>query len=610
MKIRNYFTLGIIGILLFTTIAAILLYRSDAFYQNFFMLKTKKNDEVHVLFEQENIKAGQEIRLYSVKTDEGLGQQVAFNISKAMEYAHIHYKEITLDEIKTIPPSPYTGIIICGEDITKLSHNELQQFVQMGGKLITANRFHFDPSWNELLGVTENNGFTVSQGLTFEKTLFPGYPNIPTDSELFTHSVLDVTLNPNTTEVWITAEKIPLLWTNKYGEGHVLYWNTTALNNKVGRGMFVQALGAVFPAFVTAQLGTEIMYIDDFPAPIPDGTVKKVTNLNISTEKFYKQRWWKDMKSIAEQLHIEYTAVAIATYQNKVSPPFEDFSALNRNTYLLFGRELLARNGEIGIHGYNHQPLLLSSDPVDPSLQYVPWATKQDMELGLTTLQKLIYHFYDQEKLETYVPPSNILNETGVQALVDSVPTLETIASLYTGSPQNGSFIQEFETDNTYKHIYHFPRVTSGYSIAKDDLFKLVDVAANFGVISHFIHPDDILDADRSGNLTWNELFQDYQSLIKNIRTWYPHIRSTTQNEATAAIKQYQEGDLIVRYEENAVHIAYKNLPEGASAILRVQEGKTVKTGTFSYGTIKKLGSQLYSVQLKKPKATIQIKEV
>ena len=112
------------------------------------------------------------------------------------------------------------------------------------------------------------------------------------------------------------------------------------------------------------------------------------------------------MKDISEELDIKYTGVAIGTYQNKVTPPFENFTGKNRNTYLLFGRELLSHGGEIGIHGYNHQPLLLPPDPVDKALEYVPWNSKEDMERSLDALQRLVYNFFPNEKLKTYVPPS------------------------------------------------------------------------------------------------------------------------------------------------------------------------------------------------------------
>ena len=122
--------------------------------------------------------------------------------------------------------------------------------------------------------VLQKEGFKDVKGLTFEEVLFPGYPDLASSSPLFTHSSMNITLDENTTNTWITAEDTPILWTNDYGEGKVLYWNTTALNDKLGRGMFVQSLGTIFPTFATVQLGAEIMYIDDFPSPIPSGELK------------------------------------------------------------------------------------------------------------------------------------------------------------------------------------------------------------------------------------------------------------------------------------------------------------------------------------------------
>lgn len=600
--------IGIISITLLLLVFSILIYRTNNFYQFFSIPNTKETDTVKAVTAKDVTPNGQEMQFYVLTTDNNLGEQVTFHTKKAMDYAHLHYKDITANEIKTLTPSPYTGIIITGEVMAQLPQADIQNFVQMGGRLIIANRLDSDPSWNSLFGIHQKGGFIDAQGLTFEQVLFPGYPDLSNSSALFTHSSMDIALDENTTDPWITAEDTPILWTNEYGEGKVLYWNTTALNNKLGRGMFVQSLGTIFPTFATAQLGAEIMYIDDFPSPVPSGELKNLTTEKISVEEFYKKHWWKNMKDISDELHIKYTGVAIGTYQNKVTPPFEDFANKNRNTYLLFGRELLAQGGEIGIHGYNHQPLLLPKDPVDKSLEYVPWNSKEDMANALDALQKLVYNFFPNEKLKTYVPPSNIINTTGLNVLNDNVPTLETVSSLYVGSSSNGSLIQEFEQDKQNKNIYHFPRITSGYAISEEEQFILTDVTANLGVISHFVHPDDILDEKRSGNLTWEELFKAYKKTIFEIRERYPYIESMTQSEATASMKIYQTGDLAVSYEDDAVHIAYKGLPNHTSTIIRVEEGKKLKTGSFPYGTVTKLDSQIYSVTLKKANATIPIK--
>lgn len=600
--------IGIISITLLLLIISILIYRTNNFYRIFSVPKTNETNTVKTVTAKDVTPNGQEMQFYVLTTDNKLGEQVTFHTKKAMDYAHLHYKDITANEIKTLTPSPYTGIIITGEVMAQLPQSDIRNFVQMGGRLIIANRLDSDPSWNSLFGINQKGKFTDAKGLNFEQVLFPGYPDLSSSSSLFTHSSMDIALDENTTAPWITAEDIPILWTHEYGQGKVLYWNTTALNNTLGRGMFVQSLGTIFPTFATAQLGAEIMYIDDFPSPIPSGELKNLTTEKISVEEFYKKHWWKNMKDIADELHIKYTGVAIGTYQNKVTPPFEDFANKNRNTYLLFGRELLAQGGEIGIHGYNHQPLLLPKDPVDKSLEYVPWNSKEDMANALDALQKLVYNFFPNEKLKTYVPPSNIINTTGLNVLNDSVPTLETVSSLYVGSSNNGSLIQEFGPDKQNKNIYHFPRITSGYAIADEEQFILTDVTANLGVISHFVHPDDILDEKRSGNLTWEELFKAYKKTLIEIRERYPYIESMTQSEATASMKIYQTGDLAVSYEDDAVHIAYKGLPNHTSTIIRVEEGKKLKTGSFPYGTVTKLDSQIYSVTLKKANATIPIK--
>ena len=82
-----------------------------------------------------------------------------------------------------------------------------------------------------------------------------------------------------------------------------------------------------------------------------------------------------------------------------------------------------------------------------------------------------------------------------------------------------------------------------------------------------------------------------------------------TQSEATASMKIYQTGDLAVSYEDDAVHIAYKDYQTTLQRLYVWKKGK-IKTGSFPYGTVTKLDSQIYSVILKQANATIPIKGV
>lgn len=606
LKIRHNLFIWIIAAVLVSLIFLVLFLRSDVLYQRLGQMQQKPEKKIEIVTSNEQPARGQKLHLYYVSAEKAVGRQIQDHLMKAMEYSHIHFEII--QQLSSITPSPYTGIILSGEDSQRIQREEIEYFVKAGGRLIVPYRFNTDSSWDSLFGISKKQDFKEVKGLYFEKSLFPGYPDIPNSSNLLLHSSLNVELNQATTKTWITSENLPILWESKYGKGEVLYWNTTVMDDKLGRGLFVQSLGLVFPAFVSAQLGVQLMYIDDFPAPIPNGKLKNVIKRPISLQDFYQNFWWKDMKKIAEDYEIKYTGVAIGTYQRDVTPPFPNLSTDERNTYLYYGWEMFSIGGEIGLHGFNHQPLLTKEDPVDKKLGYTGWKSQKDMEQSIIDLQNLVHHFFPKNKFETYVPPSNVLNRTGLDSLSNAAPELRTIAGLYFSTNANSTFITEFEEDYKHKNLYFFPRITSGYVLSLEDQFAMADVAANFGVVSHFVHPDDILDSERSVNQTWSELSNSYRKITEKVRKWYPHIESVTQSEATELIKLYQAGDLITTYSDNMINIAYKGLPANASAFVRVEEGKSLETGTFSFGTVTKIADQLYNVRLNKPQAEISIK--
>ncbi|TGA98529.1 DUF2194 domain-containing protein [Sporolactobacillus shoreae] len=549
------------------------------------------------------------MQLYIVQPEDPEGNKIMKNTMTAMKYAKVSYQVIQPEKIESLKADPYHGIILYGEKPGILHQAALDRFVENGGRLIFANRFYMDSSWYKLMGVTANHNFTTVRGLHFKKMLFPGYPEVPESSNVAVHSSLKIELNRRTTDTLITAQNLPILWTNNYGKGKVLFWNTTAMDDKMSRGMFVQSLGHVFPAFVSGQVGAQTMFIDDFPAPAPDSMLnKKVTGQKMTVKDFYQNDWWPTMKKIAIRDHIKYTTVAIGTYQKIVKPPFPDFSQLDRNAYLYFGWENLSMGGELGIHGFNHQPLLLKSDPVDKSLNYVSWKNEQYMGQSIVALQKLVHQFFPKNKIKVYVPPSDIMNKTGLDALSKYAPNIETVSSNYLGTTADGSLVTEFGYDKQHPKIFMYPRVTSGYWLNVGDQYAMADAAANLGVVSHFVHPDDVLDPTRSGNMNWKQLSQGYANIAGRVRKYYPQIKSMTQTEATTIMKHYFQGKIIATYSKNIIYLSYEGIPVQSSVIVHVEEGKKLDTGKFSFGEVTKLGDALYDVHLSKPEAILQIK--
>lgn len=63
--------------------------------------------------------------------------------------------------------------------------------------------------------------------------------------------------------------------------------------------------------------------------------------------------------------------------------------------------------------------------------------------------------------------------------------------------------------------------------MAPDDYEQMSALSALglYGVFSHFIHPDDVFDPDRSHGCTWEELYRSYCAWMRDIHTTYPWLR-------------------------------------------------------------------------------------
>jgi len=67
----------------------------------------------------------------------------------------------------------------------------------------------------------------------------------------------------------------------------------------------------------------------------------------------------------------------IETYNDRVKPPFNNPPEMDADNLIIYGREILRNNGELGIHGYNHQSLA-ERGYIKQDLDYKPWE-KEDM---------------------------------------------------------------------------------------------------------------------------------------------------------------------------------------------------------------------------------------
>ncbi len=611
MKKQSYQYVIAIFALLLIFIGGLQMLRLDLFQQ---LLPAKESKEVSyaTMSSSSNELRGEKMKIYIHEDDSDLSKSVLSNLQYALDYAKVAYEPISIDEISSIEASPYNVLVLAGEHSKDWPYEEIKSFVEDGGRLYIGSRF-INAEWNDLLGVTDFGDFMDGiNGLSFEKELFPGYIDLDSTSTLFAHSIADVELK-KTSEVFIKAEDEPILWTHKFGKGKVLFWNTTSVAEKNSRGLLLQAMSFLTPAFVSSQAGIKVMYLDDFPSPVPFETTDAIQNkYDMSIKEFYTNVWWQDMKQLAEDYNVLYTGVIIGTYRDTTEQTSEDLKERIRYPMLNFGRDLLKHDGELGLHGYNHQSLVLDDEPIDPELGYSPWESQEEMAIGIKRIKSSFDYFFPKEQIKSYVPPSNIINKTGIAALVDGLPNLEVIAALYSGTEQDGSYIQEFGQDETYDSIYNFPRISSGYLESEEEQFIQIDAIANFGMMSHFVHPDDVLDPARSTGGGWEGMKTNLEAMLKKTNDFYPYLEPLTQHNGLLKYKKYEEASIDVTYEEDHIHVSGEDLLNPSTMLIRVQEGKRIETGSFPYGEVSLLSKEgsLYHLTLTKPEADLPIKDV
>lgn len=133
------------------------------------------------------------------------------------------------------------------------------------------------------------------------------------------------------------------------------------------------------------------------------------------------------MLALADEHGVRYTGVIIENYEDDTDGTVKATTDTERFQY--FGNMLLHRGGELGYHGYNHQPLSLSDTDYGDVLPYKTWDSVDAMDRAVTELISFGTEMFPGTTMSVYVPPSNVLSEEGRTVLASKYPQIRTIAS-------------------------------------------------------------------------------------------------------------------------------------------------------------------------------------
>ena len=382
---------------------------------------------------------------------------------------------------------------------------------------------------------------------------------------------LGILLN-NSCETLLTSEdgKVPLLWKCEYGEGCFVIFNEV-ITEKYQRGFVSLAYSMLEDVSIYPVINASAFYLDDFPSPVPNGDGEYIKrDYGVSVASFYSTIWWPKVLSWAEKYGIRYTGLIIELYSDDVEAPFEQNAEVSQFT--TYGNMLLNAGGELGFHGYNHMPLCVEG--IDDEQQYGDynlWSSKEAIKEAVTELGRFSENLFPNANFTVYVPPSNILSETGKEALLEAYPDIQVIASTSLVDSEACAFTQEFEVDED--GIIHTPRVTS--SLEPDKYQNITALSElNFHYVqSHFMHPDDLLDVDRGAAKGFATLSESFESYLDWVYTSAPEIRNVTGSEMGTAVLQYDKLSLNRNLTGNVLKVHIGGFSGEASLLMRINEG-------------------------------------
>lgn len=389
---------------------------------------------------------------------------------------------------------------------------------------------------------------------------------------------------------------MPLIWERNYGKGKFVIDNF-GLTEKAVRGFYAASYSLLTDAGVYPVINGSVFYLDDFPSPVPSGDGTYVRrDYNTSIAEFYSNVWWPDMMTLAAKHGVKYTGVIIENYEDDTDGEITEQTDVQRFQY--FGNMILHQGGELGYHGYNHQPLSLSNVDYGTVLPYKTWTSLDAMEKAVDELIRFGKKMFPATELSVYVPPSNVLSEEGRKLLGEKFPEIRSIASNYFSG--EFAYVQEFETAED--GIVEQPRIISGAVI--DDYMQMAalsELNMHF-VNSHFMHPDDLLDEDRGAALGWEKLKKRLDEYMTWLNESAEELRNLTGSELAGAVQRY--GALTVDKEitEKEIRLHLGHLYDEAYLMVRINEGKP---GEVTGGELVNITGNLYLLRAEESEVVI-----
>nr|WP_302597992.1 DUF2194 domain-containing protein [uncultured Cellulosilyticum sp.] len=529
------------------------------------------------------------------------------NIVKVLEYAKKAYEVVEAKAFEGLNYEP-TGIIICFEDLDQgIKIEALFSYAEHGGSLLFAVRpmgGEYFGQYEDALGIQKLYDVVDETGMHLLSNILIQGKGFATDDEFMSNSCLEVDLTESAVVHARATSGLPLLWENNWGQGKIIINNTTMFNDTKSRGYILGTISLMSEDFIYPIVNAKVNFIDDFPSPVPEKKMGEAyNNLNMSVEQFYRNIWWPSILNTAKNYNMLYSGTVIECYADNVHAPFIGDNVTAEDSLFYFGQELLQNGGEMGIHGFNHQSFSYDEKDVMEE-DYNVWESEEDVAAAWKEIYRFVNEVFPDYEFRSYVAPSNILSREIRQIIPKVAPDLKVICGLYGENEGKGTYNQEFEVAED--GIIEFPRISSGYMEEPNSEWDIYNGISLHGIISHFIHPDDVLSEDRNAGQPWEELTITYNNIFKELHEKFSWLRAFKVSDAATELQKSLETNVYLTQDETGIYGYCNNFRKDMYFILRTDKKITATQNCST----KKIDENVYWVYTQSPEFSIALEEV
>ena len=516
--------------------------------------------------------------------------------------------------IRSMLPSGCTDVIICFSALISsgIDTADLSMWVRDGGKLIIASGLETDEvadvlypdqDWQSLLGIksvhSEMN--VLADSMLMLTSILAGAKGMEFSDDVIQCEVVDAELQQECIVHIETADDYhrPLLWERDYGAGRVLVCNADLMDGKPNRGMIASCFAFMDSALAYPVINASVYCIDDFPSAAPAGFDTNVlTQYGYTVEDFYINVWWPAMQKIAERYGIRYSAFLIQCYEADVQGPFTNVDHQPSAAY--FSKLLLETGSELGLHGYNHQPLVLEGYTFDEKNSgYTYWITVESMLDSIKAALAYASSLSQDVNIQAYVAPSNVLGSEAMNAMIRQFEDIRIYAGVYIGTPDQ--LVQEFSV--LEDDVVLVPRLTADMQMESSEWWLQVNELNYHFYESNYIHPDDILDEERSDGGDFTAMTAAYENMVQ----WNQRygLKTATISEAAGSVQRYCNLSLAQTNDENGITIHLDGLIDEAYLLLRTRK----TPASISAGEMTMIDEGCYLIKTEAPDLRVEWRE-